>query len=216
MRSATLSFPAKRANRAMLTSTMRWAFETTMERRRNRASRSIKRWQVSLSRPPHSPSTSWPVARSQAFQIQTGSDFFQIVPHLVELDHHRPALRLGLLGVSLGELLEPNLDGGCRDAQELGGAVHRQSADIEQHGRHLQGQRFAAWGRIGEIQAAGFAQVALLATHEPVLNVLVAPAALTAQLHGQPPQGSAPQKDRSSLRASNPPAITVASGPKKA
>src|ERR687893_208140 len=32
MRSPILLFPAKRANRAMLTSTMRLAFETTMER----------------------------------------------------------------------------------------------------------------------------------------------------------------------------------------
>jgi hypothetical protein len=44
MRSAILLFPAKRANRAMLTSTMRLAFETTMERRRNRASQC--RWRV--------------------------------------------------------------------------------------------------------------------------------------------------------------------------
>src|SRR4051794_7903068 len=47
MRSAILSFPAKRANRAMLTSTIRLAFETTMERRRNRASQC--RWRA-LSR----------------------------------------------------------------------------------------------------------------------------------------------------------------------
>ena len=38
MRSLKLLFPAKRANRAMLTSTIRLAFETTIERRRNRAS----------------------------------------------------------------------------------------------------------------------------------------------------------------------------------
>jgi hypothetical protein len=37
MRLAILLLPAKRANKAMLTSTMRRAFETTMERRRNRA-----------------------------------------------------------------------------------------------------------------------------------------------------------------------------------
>src|SRR5689334_276704 len=37
------------------------------------------------------------------------------------------------------------------------------------------------------------------------LDLLRAPAPLTAQLHDQPPQGSAPQKDRPSLRASNPP-----------
>ena len=49
-------------------------------------SRSIKRSQVTLSRPPHSQSTNWPQARSQAFQIQSGWDFFEIVPHLVHLD----------------------------------------------------------------------------------------------------------------------------------
>ena len=39
-----MAFPAKRANRAMLTSTMRLAFETTIERRRIRASQC--RWRV--------------------------------------------------------------------------------------------------------------------------------------------------------------------------
>src|SRR3954470_15134801 len=38
MRSPILLFPAKRANRAMLTSTMRLAFETTMERCRTNGS----------------------------------------------------------------------------------------------------------------------------------------------------------------------------------
>src|SRR6185295_3741768 len=38
MRSAILWFPAKQANRAMLTSTIRLTFETTIERRRNCAS----------------------------------------------------------------------------------------------------------------------------------------------------------------------------------
>src|SRR5215204_7079858 len=47
MRPPILSFPAKRANRAMLTSTMRLVFETTIERRRNRASQC--RWRA-LSR----------------------------------------------------------------------------------------------------------------------------------------------------------------------
>src|SRR3954452_316301 len=47
MRSPILLFPAKRANRAILTSTMRLVFETTMERRRNRASQC--RWRA-LSR----------------------------------------------------------------------------------------------------------------------------------------------------------------------
>ena len=98
---------------------------------------------MALSRPPHSQSTSCPEARSQAFQIQafqiqafqiqafqiqafqiqafqiqafqiqSGSDFFQVVPHLIQFDHPRPALRLGLLCVSLGERLEPGLDGRC-------------------------------------------------------------------------------------------------------
>src|SRR3954471_16804904 len=44
------------------------------------------------------------------------------MPHLVELDHHGPALRLGLLGVGGRELLQPSLDGGGRDAEQLGGA----------------------------------------------------------------------------------------------
>src|SRR5215207_6926198 len=44
MRSPMLLFPAKRANRARLTSTMRLAFETTMERRRKRASQC--RWRA--------------------------------------------------------------------------------------------------------------------------------------------------------------------------
>src|SRR5215210_2971989 len=51
MRSPIRLLPAKRANRAMLTSTMRLAFETTIERRRNRASQC--RWRA-LSR-----STAW-------------------------------------------------------------------------------------------------------------------------------------------------------------
>src|ERR671921_659353 len=44
MRSVILLVPAKRANRAMLTSTIRLAFETTMERRRKRASQC--RWRA--------------------------------------------------------------------------------------------------------------------------------------------------------------------------
>src|SRR4051812_9014499 len=47
MRSPILAFPAKRANRAMLTSTMRLALETTIDRRRKRASQC--RWRA-LSR----------------------------------------------------------------------------------------------------------------------------------------------------------------------
>src|SRR5215212_8771713 len=44
--------------------------------------------------------------------LKDDKSLFQIVPHLIQLDHHRPAFWLGLLGVSLGELLEPSLDGG--------------------------------------------------------------------------------------------------------
>jgi hypothetical protein len=72
------------------------------------------------------------------------------MPHLIQLDHHCPTLRLGLLGVGGRELLEPDLDGGRRDAKQHGGAVHGQTTDIEQHGGSLQGQRLAAWGRVGE------------------------------------------------------------------
>src|SRR4051794_17675623 len=109
------------------------------------------------------------------------------MPHLVELDHHRSSFRLRLLGVGGRELLQPGLDGGRGDTQELGGAVHGQAADIEQHGRHLQGQRLAAWGRVGEVQAATFAQIALLVAHPPVLDMLFAPAALAPKSHGQSP-----------------------------
>src|SRR3954454_16901458 len=109
------------------------------------------------------------------------------MPHLIELDHHGPALRLGLLGVGGRELLQPGLDGGGRDTEELGGAVHGQTTDIEQHGRHLQSQRFAAWGRVGEVQTAGFAQIALLVAHPPVLDMLFAPAALAPKSHDQSP-----------------------------
>jgi hypothetical protein len=42
-------------------------------------------------------------------------------------------------------------------------------------------------GRIGEVQAAAFAQVALLAAHQAVLDVLLAPAALAPKPHDQLP-----------------------------
>src|SRR3954467_405745 len=163
MRSAILLFPAKRANRAMLTSTIRLAFETTIERRRNRASQSgpasvaggrcparchasppcpyatarrararhrrcnrphsragyasasaarsgARKWlchDPRIPSPPaalkHGPKLSRPRA------VRT---FFQIVQHLIELDHHRSSFRLGLLGVGGRELLQPGLDGG--------------------------------------------------------------------------------------------------------
>src|SRR3954463_920342 len=104
-----------------------------------------------------------------------------------EPDHHRPAFWLGLLRVGGRELLEPGLDRGCRDTQELGGAVHRQTAHIQQYGSHFQGQRLAAGGCVGEVQAAALAQVALLGAHQPVLDVLFAPAALASKSHSQSP-----------------------------
>lgn len=50
-------------------------------------------------------STSCPEARSQAFQIQSGSDFFEVVPYFIELDHHRPAFWRRLVCVGDRELL---------------------------------------------------------------------------------------------------------------
>src|SRR3954452_21105826 len=109
--------------------------------------------------------------------------FFEKVPHLVELDHHGPALRLGFLGVDFGEPLDPDHRAGGRDAQQLGGAVHRQATQVEQDGRDLDPQRQAARRRVGEVQPAALAAVALLAAHEPVLDVLLSPAPPAPQLH---------------------------------
>jgi len=109
------------------------------------------------------------------------------VPHLVELDHHGPTFWLRLLGVGGRELLEPGLDGGRGDAKELGGAVHRQATHIQQHRSRFQGQRLAAWGRVGEVQTAPLAQVALLVAHQPVLDVIFTPAPLAPKSHNQSP-----------------------------
>src|SRR3954451_8615949 len=105
------------------------------------------------------------------------------MPHLVQLDHDGAALGLGLLGVDFGEALDPGLHAGRRHAQELGGAVHRQPAQVEQHRLDLDPQRHAARRRVGEVQPARLAAVALLAAHEPVLDVLPAPASLAPQPH---------------------------------
>src|SRR5437764_9498756 len=105
------------------------------------------------------------------------------MPHLVQLDHDGAALRLGLLGVDFGEALDPGLHAGRRHAQELGGAVHRQPAQVQQHRLDLDPQRHAARRGVGEVQPAGLAAVALLAAHEPVLDVLLAPAPLAPQPH---------------------------------
>src|SRR4051794_40642280 len=56
-------------------------------------------------------------------------------------------------------------------------------------------QRLAAWGRVGEVQTAAFAQIALLSAHQPVLDVSVTPTPLTAQPHDQSPwQSSSARK----------------------
>jgi hypothetical protein len=105
------------------------------------------------------------------------------VPHLVEFDHDGATLGLGFLGVDFGEALDPGLDAGRRHAQQLGGAVHRQPAQVEEHGRDLDPQRHAARRRVGEVQPAALAAVALLAAHEPVLDVPLSPATLAPQRH---------------------------------
>jgi hypothetical protein len=103
------------------------------------------------------------------------------VPHLVRLDRQGAAFRPGLLGVGCGEALDPGHDGGRGHAQELGGAVHRQAADVEQDGQNLDPQRQAARRRVGEVQPAALAAVALPAAHQPVPDVLLAPAPLAPQ-----------------------------------
>src|SRR3954453_21193538 len=114
------------------------------------------------------------------------------MPHLVQLDHDGAALRLGLLGVDFGEALDPGLHAGRRHAQELGGAVHRQPAQVEQHRLHLDPQRHAARRGVGEVQPARLAAVALLAAHEPVLDVLLVPAPLAPQAHPLTPCAVSP------------------------
>ena len=74
-------------------------------------------------------------------------------------------------------------------SRQLGGAVHRQAADIEQNRSGLRRQRLAACGRVGECQTTRLAQVALLGAHQPILDVLLAPTALAPQPHDPPPQG---------------------------
>src|SRR3954452_11767304 len=105
------------------------------------------------------------------------------MPHLVQLDHDGTAFRLGLLGVDFGEALDPGLHRGRRHAEQLGGAVHRQPAQVQQQRLDLDPQRHATGRRVSEVQPARFAAVALLAAHEAVLDVLLAPAPLAPQRH---------------------------------
>ena len=109
------------------------------------------------------------------------------MPHLIKLDHHRPAFRLGLVRVGGGELLQPSLDRRCRDTEQLGGAVHRQAADIQQDRGGLHGQRLAAGGRVGEVQATGLAPIPLLGAHQPIFDVLLTATTLALQTHDPPP-----------------------------
>src|SRR3954469_21686295 len=121
------------------------------------------------------------------------------MPHLVELDHDGAALGLGFLGVDFSEALDPGLHARRRHAQQLGGAVHRQSAQVEEHRRDLDPERHAARRRVGEVQPAGPAAVALLAAHEPVLDVLLAPASLAPQRHPFTPSATPPPMDMGNL-----------------
>src|SRR5689334_7220630 len=97
------------------------------------------------------------------------------------------ALRLGFLCVSFGELLDPGHHAGRRHPEQLGGAVHRQPAQVQQHRRDLDPQRHAARRGVGEVQPAGLAAVALQPLHEPVLDVLLSPATLAPQPHRPAP-----------------------------
>src|SRR3954452_24712069 len=105
------------------------------------------------------------------------------MPHLVQPGHDGAALGLGLLGVHFGEALDPGLHRGRRHAEQLGGAVHRRPAQVQQHRLDLDPQRHATGRRVGGVQPAGLAPVAPLAAHEPVLDVLPAPAPLAPQPH---------------------------------
>src|SRR4051794_16262607 len=121
------------------------------------------------------------------------------MPHLVEFDHDGAALGLGFLGVDFGEALDPGLHARRRHARQLGGAVHRQPAQVEEHRRDLDPERHAARRRVGEVQPAGPAAVALLAAHEPVLDVLPAPAPLAPQRHPFTPSATPPPMDMGDL-----------------
>src|SRR4051812_3407773 len=121
------------------------------------------------------------------------------MPHLVQLDHDGAALWLGFLGVDFGEALDPGLHAGRRHPEQLGGAVHRQPAQVEEHRRDLDPERHAARRRVGEVQPAGPAAVALLAAHEPVLDVLLAPAPLAPQRHPFTPSATPPPMDMGNL-----------------
>src|SRR5690242_7109610 len=122
------------------------------------------------------------------------------MPHLVQLDHHGATFGLGLLGVELGELLDPGHHAGGRHPQELGGPVHRQPAQVEEHGGDLDPERHAARRGVGEVEPARLAAVALLAPHQAVPDVLPAPAPLAPQPHRPAPPAVPPPTDIGNLR----------------
>src|SRR4051812_27647989 len=111
------------------------------------------------------------------------------------------ALRLGLLRVSFGELLDPGHHAGRRHPEQLGGAVHREAAQVEQHRRDLDPQRHPARRGVGEVQPAGLAAVALQPLHEAVLDVLLNPATLAPQPHRPAPPVDPPPTDMGRLRS---------------
>jgi hypothetical protein len=121
------------------------------------------------------------------------------VPHLVQLDDDHTTFRLGLLGVDFREALDPGLHARRRHAEQLGGAVHRQPAQVQQHRLELDTQRHATGRGVGEVQPAALAAVALLAAHEPVLDVLLAPAPLAPQRHPFTPSAIPPPMDMGNL-----------------
>src|SRR6185436_15642947 len=122
------------------------------------------------------------------------------MPHLVELDYQRPAFWRRFRRVFLGELLYPVHHAGRRYAQELRRPVHRQAAHVEQHRQHLDLEWHPSRRRVGEVQAAALAAVALLAAHEAVLDLLLGPAPLAAQPHRPAPSAIPPPTDMGDLR----------------
>src|SRR3954454_23755883 len=121
------------------------------------------------------------------------------MPHLVQLDHDGAALGLGFLGVHFGEALDPGLHTGRRDPEQLGGAVHRQPAQVQQHRLHLDPERHPARRGVGEVQPARLAAVALLAPHEAVLDVPLSPTTLAPQRHPFTPSATPSPMDMGNL-----------------
>src|SRR5690349_17795750 len=122
------------------------------------------------------------------------------MPHFIKFDHQGTAFRFGLLGVDFGELLDPGHHARRGHAQQLGRAVHRQAAQVEERRRDLDPARHAARRRVGEVQPARLAAVALLAPHQAVPDVLPAPAPLAPQPHRSTPPAIPPPTDIGNLR----------------